>query len=285
MTDQERIAQLAAEQSARDRQAGASAPSTWQQEKEGHGMSQKHGKEGTGHERHLPRVRTSYSYIMRGAALVLALCVIGLPVYFASGGESDSGVAALLIVGEMFSLVFLVVAALFARTTKKAIPRILKDPLTVHWTYSPTDWQRFTTQAWRRSLRHTLITTGILWGIALVVVLILFATAQGVFNLAAGGAVGTAVVAGLGLLLFLLDALSLWARRRHRTSDAYLNWEGVILSGWFYPMRGPKKVTYKEGNPAILHYDVGSGRSSYQLAVPVPHGCEAEAERLARRRL
>ena len=160
---------------------------------------------------------------------------------------------------------------------------MLRDPLTVHWTYSPTDWQHFTRQAWRRSLRHTLIMTGTLWGLALVVVLILFATAQGAFNIAAGGAMGTAVVAGLGLLLFSLDALSLWARRRHSTSEAYLNWEGVILSGWFYPMRGPKKVTYTAGNPAMLHYDVGSGRSRYKLAVPVPHGREAEAQHLARR--
>lgn len=246
-------------------------------------MSQKHRSAGTGHERHLPRVRTSYTYVMRGAALVLALCVIGLPVNFALGGESDSGVTTLLIVGEMISLLFLVIAALFQRATKKAIPRMLKDPLTMHWTYSPTDWQRFTTQAWQRSIRHTLITLGIFWGIALVIVLILFATAQGAFNIAAGIATGTGVVAGLGLLLFLLDVLTFWARRRHTTSDVYLNWEGVILSGWYYPMRGPKKVTYTEGNPAMLHYDVGSGRSRYKLAVPVPHGREAEAQHLARR--
>lgn len=196
-------------------------------------MSQKHRSEGTGHERPLPRVRTSYTYMMRGAALVLALSVIGLPVNFALGGESDSGVTTLLIVGEMFSLLFLVIAALFHRAAKKAIPRMLRDPLTVHWTYSPTDWQRFTAQAWRRSIRHTLITTGIFWGIAVVIVLILNATAQGAFNITAGVAIGTGVVAGLGLLLFLLDALTLWARRRHTTSDVYLNWEGVILSGWY----------------------------------------------------
>ena len=246
-------------------------------------MLQKHRSEGTGHERPLPRVRTSYTYMMRGAALVLALCVIGLPVNFALGGASDSGVTTLLIVGEMISLLFLVIAALFHRSAKKAIPRMLKDPLTAHWTYSPTDWQRFTTQAWRRSIHHTLITIGIFWGLAMVIVLILFAMAQGAFNIAAGIAIGTGVVAGLGLLLFLLDALTLWARRRHTTSDAYLNWEGVILSGWYYPMRGPKKVTYTEGNPSMLHYNVGSGRSSYKLAVPVPHGREAEAQHLARR--
>lgn len=245
------------------------------------GMRQKHKSEGTRHEHPLPRVRTSYTYLMRGAALVLALCVIGLPVNFALGGDTDSGVTALLIVGEMISLLFLVIAALFHRAAKKAIPRMLKDPLTVHWSYSPTDWQRFTAQAWRRSIRHTLITTGIFWGIALVVVLILFATAQGAFNLAAAVAIGTGVVSGLGLLLFVFDALTFWARLRHLTSDAYLNWEGVILSGWYYPMRGPKKVTYTAGNPAMLHYDVGSGRSRYRLAVPVPHGREAEAERIA----
>lgn len=247
------------------------------------GVSQKHRSEGKGHERRLLRVRTGYTYVMRGAALVLALCIIGLPVNFALGGESDSGVTALLIVGEMISLLFLVIAALFHRSAKKAIPRMLKDPLTIHWTYSPTDWQRFTEQAWRRSLRHTLITTGIFWGIALVIVLILSAPAQGALNLAAGVAVVTGVMVGLGLLLFLLDVLTFWNRRRHTTSDAYLNWEGVILSGWYYPMRGPKKVTYTEGNPAMLHYVVGSGRSSYKLAVPVPHGRESEAQHLARR--
>lgn len=116
-----------------------------------------------------------------------------------------------------------------------------------------------------------------------MVVLILNASAQGPFNIAEAVAIGTGVVAFLGLLLFVQGAMTLWARRRHTTSDAYLNWEGVILSGWYYPMRGPKKVTYAAGNPAMLHYDVGTGRSRYRLAVPVPHGREAEAEHLARR--
>lgn len=54
-------------------------------------MSQWHRSEGTGHERRLPRVRTSYSSIMRGAALVLALCVLGLPVYFSLGDRATAG--------------------------------------------------------------------------------------------------------------------------------------------------------------------------------------------------
>ncbi len=246
-------------------------------------MPKEQKAERTHHGRPLPRVRAGSTYLMYGAALVLALCVIGLPVNFALGGDSDSGVTAFLIVGEMFSLILLIIAVFFHRAAKKAIPRILTDDLTKHWTYNPTDWQRFTAQAWRQSIRDTLKLTGFFEGFALVLMLIFFALSQGTFEIITGIAVCTGLVLGLGLLL-LLRAFVVWQLRRRRpTSDVYIGWDGVILGGWYYAMRGPRRVTYKAGEPALLRFDVGSGRSRYKLDVPVPHGRESEAEHMALR--
>lgn len=246
-------------------------------------MPKKQKIESTYHGRPLPRVRVGSTYLMYGAALVLALSVFGLPVNFALGGDSDSAVTAFLIVGEMLSIIVLIIAFFFHRAAKKAIPRLLTDALTKHWTYSPADWQRFTAQAWRQSIHDTLKVTGFFWGITLALMLLFFALSQGKFEIIVGIAVATGLVLGLGLLLFL-RAFVIWQlRRRHTTSDVYIGWEGVILGGWYYSMRGPRRVTYKAGEPALLRFDVGSGRSRYRLDVPVPHGREAEAEHMALR--
>lgn len=122
-------------------------------------QKQRTAEEQQGHS--LPRVHSITSYMVRGSALVLLLSVVGLPVNFALGGSSDSAVSVLLEVGEIFSLLFLVIAALAHRGEKKTIRRILTERQTIHWTYSPAEWQRLTTQAWRQSIRATVVVTSI----------------------------------------------------------------------------------------------------------------------------
>jgi hypothetical protein len=243
-------------------------------------MNQKQRIAGERHEHPLPRVRSFSGYFMRGAALILVLTVVGLPVNFALGGSSDSAVSALLEAGEMFSLLCLVIAALARRGEKKAIRRILTEKQTVHWTYSPAEWQRFTRQAWRRSLRSTVVLAGIMWVILLVVFMASFA------NVWSGLALGTAVAVLLGLLLFLLAAVPLQGRRRRTSSDVYISRVGIILNGWYSAlggwMGGLRRVSYKAGDPDVLSFDIGWGRSRRVLEVPVPHGREAEAQQVAR---
>lgn len=245
-------------------------------------MSRKQQTKLTRHGHPLPRVRSGSTYVMRGAALMLALTVFGLPINIALGGNGNDGVTAVLVVGEMMSLIVLVIAALLHRAAKKAIPRILTDEQTVHWTYSQRDWQRYTAQAWQRDIRGTLKVTGFFWGIALALVLLFFALSQGAFDIVAGLALGTGVALVLGLLLFLRAFVGWQLRRRRTTSDAYIGRGGFILNGWYYAVNwtagGIRKITYKEGDPGMLRFDVGSGRGARVLELPVPQGHEAEAE-------
>jgi hypothetical protein len=246
-------------------------------------MNQKQRSAGERQEHPLPRVRSFYAYFLRGAALVLVLTVVGLPVNFALGGSSDSAVSVLLEVGDVFSILCLVIAALARRGEKKAIRRILTEKRTVHWTYAPAEWQRFTRQAWRRSLRSTAVLTGIMWVILLIVFMASFT------NVLSGVALGTAVAVLLGLLLSLLAAVLLQGRRHHTGSDVYISRAGIILNGWYYGLGGwtggLRRVSYKASDPGALSFDIGWGRSRRVFEVPVPHDREAEAQQMSYRLL
>jgi lysylphosphatidylglycerol synthetase-like protein (DUF2156 family) len=237
------------------------------------------------HGQPLPRVRTASAYWLSGSALVLALSIAGLPLALAL--DTTSGVSALLIVLEIVSLLCLIVAALAQRKAKQAIPRMLADARTVHWRYTPAEWQRFSSQAWRRSIRSMLKVTGITWGILLVVALLLSAQANSTVTFSSALTLSTGVAALVGaLLLARAVALLLW-RRRQTTLDVYLHPAGFILGGWYTPLNwivgGRKKITYTPGDPGVLSFDVGTGRGARVLEVPVPQGREEEARQLAGR--
>lgn len=245
-------------------------------------MSQKQKIAHARHGHPLPRVRSSSTYWTLGTAVVLALCAVGLPLNVALGG--DSTVTGALVALGIFSLVCVVIAAAAWRAAKKLIPRILTDEQTVHWTYTPPEWQRFCTQAWRRSIRRNLKITGITWGFALVVLLIGFVNANGTFDIVLPLALSTGVAVAMGLLLFARAALLLQWRRRQTTLDVYLHPGGFILCGWFYALNwavgGRRKITYTAGDPGVLAFDVGTGRGARVLEVPVPQGHEAQAQQL-----
>lgn len=241
-------------------------------------MNRKQKITGTPQEHPRPRVRSFSGYFLRGAALALLLTVVGLPVNFALGGTSDSIVSALLEAGEIMSLLCLVFALLAHRGVKKAIRQILTEKQTIHWTYSPAEWQLFTTQAWRQSIRSNLVMTAIFWVLLVVVFLASFA------NVLAALALGTGMAVLLGLLLFLPAVAVLQGRRRRTTGDVYISRAGIIRSDWYYPlggwMGGLRRVAYKAGDPGVLSFDIGWGRSRRVLEVLVPHGREAEAQQL-----
>lgn len=226
----------------------------------------------------LPRVHSITTYLMRGAALVLVLSVVGLPVNFALGGDSNGTVSVLCEVGDIFSLLCLVIAALAHRGEKKAIRRILTERRTFHWTYSPAEWQRLTTQALRQSIRANLVVTVIVWVVLVAVFLASFS------NVWSALALGTGVAALLALLLFLIAFVEFQLRRHRTTSDVYISRAGIIQNGWYYSMSGwtggLNRVTYKAGDPGMLSFDIGWGRGRRVLKVAVPHGREGEAQQV-----
>src|SRR5215831_18392906 len=104
-------------------------------------MNKKQQIELARHGKPLPRVHSTYSFVLRGSAIVLVLDVLALPYVLAQLG-TDSAAGAILIVVEMMSLICLGIAALFRRGEKRSIPKILTDHSTVHWNYKPEEWQR-----------------------------------------------------------------------------------------------------------------------------------------------
>lgn len=250
--------------------------------KEARGMSQKQQMKQAHHGHPLPRVRSASTYWMRGTAVVLAFCVVGLPLNAALGGKGT--VSAVLATLLIISLVWVVIAASLERAAKKAIPRMLTDEQTVHWTYTSSEWQRFCTLSWQRSIRRHLKVTGITWGLLLVLALITFANANGTLNVAAVLALSMGVAVVVGVLLFGWAAVLWQWRRRQTTLEAYLSPGGFILCGWYaavnWTVGGRRKITYTAGDPGVLFFDVGTGRGARVLEVPVPAGHEAEAQHL-----
>jgi hypothetical protein len=254
-----------------------------------HMQKQQFGRSGHGdpaHGKTLPRVRSAATYALPGAALLLALSVVGLPVNGALGGSA--AVVALLIVLAILALVCLLVAASIARDAKRAIPRILTDTQTIHWTCTPEEWQRFGAREWRRSIRRTLKLTGMVWGFLLVVAVLGFLQPNGSLNVALPLALSAGLAGIFGLLLFAWAATRLQLRRHATTTDAYISGDGLIVGGWYAPLYwavgGRKQVTYIAGDPGILSIEVGTGRGAQAREAPVPQGHEAEAEKLAANR-
>lgn len=238
------------------------------------------------HGKALPRVRSVATYVLPGAALLLALSVVGLAVNGALGG--NAAVIALLIVLAILALVCLLVAASTARDAKRAIPQILTDEQTIHWTCTPEEWRRFGTQEWRRSIRRNLKLTGMVWGFLFVVALLGFLQPNGSLNVALPLALSAGLAGIFGLLLFAWAATRLHMRRHATTTDAYISGDGLIVGGWYAPLYwavgGRKQVTYIAGDPGILSIEVGTGRGAQAREAPVPQGHEAEAEHLATNR-
>ena len=238
------------------------------------------------HGKTLPRVRSAATYALPGAALLLALSVMGLAVNGALDG--NGAVIALLIVMAILALVCLLVAASIARDAKRAIPRILTDERTVHWICTPEEWRRFGTLEWRRSVRRNLKLTGIVWGFLLVVALLGFLQPNGALNVALPLALSAGLAGMVGLALFAWAATRLQMRRQATTTDAYISGDGIIVGGWYAPLYwtigGLKRVTYTAGDPGVLSIEVGAGRGAQAREAPVPHGHGAEAERLATNR-
>jgi hypothetical protein len=246
-------------------------------------MSSKQQSEHTRHGHPLPQVRSAATYFLRGTALVLALSVVGLVVNIALGG--DSAITSALAAVEIIVLICVIFAAFSQREAKRAIPRILTDHQTIHWTYNPQEWQRFSAQAWRRSIRVNLTMTGIAFAIVVVLLVIGIASSNGEVDIPAALALGAGIVALIGALLFAQSALQLLWRRRQTTLSLYLHPTGFILNGWYsglnWTVGGRKKIVYTPGDPGILAFNVGSGRGARTLMVPVPQGREAQAEEVA----
>lgn len=227
--------------------------------------------------RPLPRVRTISAYMkfLSAAALILTPVaglvggLLGLPFMF---------VTLLSLALEIAFLQLLGIAWLFNRAAQTAIARVLTDGRTIYWTYSEQEWQKFTIQSWQRSIRTTLLMSGMLIGLALIFDLILASTRRNPGNLIMWEAAFAVVY---GLLLFLINTLIFWSRRQHATSEVYLNQEGVIMDGWYTSLSSLRRTTYKTGDPVVLRLHIGRGRSARTIEVPVPRGREAEAEYLA----
>jgi hypothetical protein len=142
-------------------------------------------------------------------------------VNIALGGDSE--ISTVLVALEIFVLSWVIFAAFSHRAAKRTIPRVLTDHRTIRWTYSPQEWQRFSAQQWRRSIRINLTITGFSLVVGVVSMVIAVVCSNGVFEISWALAIGAGIVAMIGVLLFGQSTLLLLWRRRQTTLYLYLS--------------------------------------------------------------
>jgi hypothetical protein len=172
---------------------------------------------------------------------------------------------------------------------QQLIAWLLADPQTVHWTYTPTEWQRYTTriaQARQYGRRATFQLMPILGGFGLLAALAVYVQTSSLVY-------GLFVLAGVAGLEVILACGNGWSRRDQAgpgqpqtPGDAYVSPWGIILNGQYSSLNdGGWRlywIIYQSGNPGVLHFEVNFGRIRRVTEVPVPAGREAEAVELAR---
>jgi hypothetical protein len=223
----------------------------------------------------LPRVRTLFTYLALASGIGLALTLGGwlLGALLKWAGE----LIGLPIALGSPCLVVLVVSLVAQGTARKDIARMLADRQATHWTYDEREWLEFATRSWRRNIRSALIVTVVVLGVTLVFDLAILGNKQEHPDALLILIITVGIPAAVGLLLLLRAALILRSRRQSSTREVYISQVGVILGGWYTSLSGLRRVSYAEGDPGVLRFVSGAGRSTQVIEAPVPRGRETEA--------
>ena len=161
------------------------------------------------------------------------------------------------------------------------------------WTYTPEEWQQYTTARWRRAVREGLL------GIVIGGCVLAFITALcGFLLLPQPTTVGDGLrallvtvwlfVVGSAMTQFFgLPGLVVAFRlRRLHTSSVTFSPEALWLGGSKLSLKGLYAVTYSPADPAMLRFHlvqrVIRSQAKRVIEVQVPKGHEAEAQQLVR---
>jgi hypothetical protein len=176
--------------------------------------------------------------------------------------------------------------------SKGAVQQILAGDYWVHWTYTQEEWRNYAEYSWTRSRKVIPIGFGcvvlliIACFIALSLLLVLMGEWRPEFFTAF--VIVMAILAGLfiavGLLVYFTN-YRLYRKRLEQTKPyVYISRLGIYRQEGYISLSGLFDVKFQQG---ILWFKCETHNprgelNTNEIEVPVPHGCEQEAEQLLR---
>ena len=235
------------------------------------------------------RLRLRQASAGRWSLYMAVLLLLAGGAGFAIDGGRETAWLALAIPGSIFGGTMLLVGGiicLLTRSWTRAVLKMAGDEATVRWTvYSRRDWNAFLEAEGSRSLKSTLLLTGL---IALMGVVF---AAIGAFGGDESGVFAGLLMVGLGVVIFGCVAWATTASLRAMRRDGGLvliGEDGVFITGTYWPWSTfGQRLIDVEVCPAgelslsqiVLTYRVQTknGSTTKDVHIPVPTGREPEA--------
>ncbi|MDD3647495.1 MAG: hypothetical protein PHS44_03285 [Candidatus Dojkabacteria bacterium] len=228
------------------------------------------------------KIRNSYKNGSRISLALAGFFFLGIFIPSVIGLDGFDGGFAISFLSFFLFLSTIAIAFLLYRTGKEQGRILEKKDILAHWIYSQQFWLKYAGEEYERDRRGKffLFLTVAGWGVFFGVLFPLLDSEDGF--------IVTYAMFGLILLIGLVAFLSIRiAHRKNMQSlgEAYIAKTGVIMNGqvvlWNQPLTTLKEVTLsKEGAVGFLDFEVMSGRSIYNIRVPIPAGSEAEAKNI-----
>jgi uncharacterized membrane protein len=226
-----------------------------------------------------PGEKTCWWLVLVGAAMAVAPFLA--PDVFRSwnGGQYAMGIVGLLIALTAFFSSFLF------RRRRLVRDALLDDAkLLLRWSYDPAEWHRYTEEDFVRERKAKWALFGIVAFFCVVIGGFFF-----VMDPRGGGPWVLGVLLGLCAVISVVILLTTSLQRKHRLAGpggARLGEDGLLLGGELHAWKGfgarLEGCNVVEGRPPCIEFvystPAKNGRQINSVRVPIPTGCEAEAE-------
>ena len=191
----------------------------------------------------------------------------------------------LIVISAFLALTGAIVVATFWRRAARLDALVHGKDLLAHWTYSPTEWQRFVEVDYgeERSEKRALFMVVAGFSVLIGAGFLIFVRDGGL----AVFLVMIALVAVISVFAFLLPWVK-YRRKLRTVGEVFLSPTAAYVGGAFHSwtMLGAalESARFRQGSPAIVEIVYSAptrqGRQDYTLRVPVPAGMEDAAARV-----
>lgn len=212
-------------------------------------------------------------------AVAFGLMLIVFPIVMQIGGVGTGGTIGVTLLIVVVAVVCLAVLRVMTRAYEGDRFNLLASEAWVQWHLSPEEYQHFVADERRRFERQA---TG--YGLAGLVLGLAFG---GILNDWLLGLIMFGIFLGVAIVILTMVRPSAGARNP-AAREVRIGARGVHLLGGYVPLQGPGtrpfKVQLQPGDPAVLRFDVRTGRRVDEVRVPVPRDRVPEVvmERLQR---
>jgi hypothetical protein len=203
------------------------------------------------------------------------------------------GDVAIGIVGLVGGGVFVFTVPFLHSSGKKQVKEIEEllsgQGLLARWTYDADEWNRYTANEYSRGMQLTrkLFLWVTLIIISLTLVVGLFGDGMDLTYVVIALAIGIVFGALFGGISYLMTVVAHKANQAG-VGEVFIGGTSVYFGNRFYTWKSKwttlEKVVFEPGNPSVVEfvYRAGGGdqTSHTEVRVPVPRGCEEEAQAL-----